>query len=73
MDTRDHLRELISHYELLIRSAQSQDHPLHQYIDYIEELKYVCSKHLDKIREVDMEAQIGASAFAGLFHTTNLS
>ena len=66
MDTRTYLTDKIQHYDLLIEKHKLTSAPLHDYIDFIEELKKECSIHLHKLKEVDMQAVIEARTSAGL-------
>ena len=68
MDTRDHLENLIQHYDLVIEANKDRESPLFDYIDFIGDLKE-CSTHLQRLKEIDFTATIEARTSADIpFH-----
>ena len=70
MDTRDHLENLIQHYDLVIEANKDRESPPFDYIDFIGDLKKECSTHLQRLKEIDFTATIEARTSAGLYRFT---
>lgn len=65
MDTREYLKQLIDHYDLLL-SQKNQKSSISNLHTFIEDLRQSCIVKLNKIKEVDTEALIEARTGAGL-------
>ena len=65
MDTREYLKQLIDHYDLLL-SQKNQKSFIFDLHTFIEDLRQSCIVKLNKIKEVDTEALIEARTGAGL-------
>ena len=67
-DSKQYLRELIDHYDLILSNEES---PLNIYSNIIKEEKYKCLHKLRKIKEADIEGMIMENVFAFQFPITN--
>ena len=67
LDRRQYLSELIISYRKILSDDNSCFSSL---FELITAEKRKCEKELDRIKQVDMEAQIMANACAFPFHTT---
>ena len=67
-DSKQYLRELIDHYDLILSNEES---PLNIYSNIIKEEKYKCLHKLRKIKEADIEGMIMGNVFAFQFPITN--
>lgn len=68
LDSKQYLRELIDHYDLIL---SNEDSPLNIYSDIIKEEKYRCLHRLRKIREADLEGMIMGNVSAFQSHITS--
>jgi hypothetical protein len=68
LDSKQYLRELIDHYDLIL---SNEDSPLNIYSNIIKEEKYRCLHRLRKIREADLEGMIMGNVSAFQSHITS--
>lgn len=68
LDKKQHLIELVEHYDLILKNPDS---PLNTYKSFIADCKYQCLHQLRKIREVDAIGTIMANASRSPFHSTD--
>ena len=68
LDSKQYLRELIDHYDLIL---SNEDSPLNTFSSFIKEEKYKCLYNLRKIKEADLEGMIMGNVFVSQFLTTN--
>ena len=67
MDTKDYLRDLIDHYNIIL--SQNKVSELNS---FIQEEQQKCQHRLYKLKTLDMEATLTANAFASVFPGMNL-
>ncbi len=66
LDQKEYLIDKIEHYDLLLLNNK-----VPTLNELIEEERFKCSRQLQRLREVDMEATLMASASASVFHSTS--